>query len=63
MTLLSFLKGAAEIEVNERNKTLILLPCLLPSWEFLKIKNIRSENSFFKKSYKIIWSIKLLGGY
>ncbi|HIH98680.1 MAG TPA: hypothetical protein HA346_06770 [Thermoplasmata archaeon] len=47
MAILPVLKGIAGIEVNERDKTIVISPCLLPSWEFLKIKNIRSGNSFF----------------
>jgi glycogen debranching enzyme len=47
MALLPALKGVAGIEVNERNKTIIWSPYLSQSWNFLKVKNIRSGDSFF----------------
>jgi glycogen debranching enzyme len=47
MAILPALKGIAGIEVNERNKTIIWSPYLLPSWNFLRVKNVRSGDSFF----------------
>jgi hypothetical protein len=47
MAVLPALKGIAGIEVNERNKTIIWSPYFPSSWNFLKVKNVRSGDSFF----------------